>query len=323
MGRWVILVAVSVGLTSCFGFLHAPEPAWPTVDGPESPTILAESHGYVLSVEGGGTLEILRLRDGRVTKHHASWWRRIWQLEGPDCEGRILYVKEGSSTCDLMLTTVEGGEAARVLSRKGEGPFWEQRVFSGLALSPAGGRFALTVFGGDDSRPSGIEIWNLDGPRLEQTLPIEGYPSWSKEGRLLVQKRVARDEVPPEMPHGPDEALWINRVDWPVWYELDTSTGATKPLVISFDSPDSAVPDLGRVPGLVHPVGRLDGELFVYRGYPTAGTRQKLQYTLQKAPERMLSLKVANCRTGEFVTVMPYVGRFHSIRCGDVDPGGE
>jgi hypothetical protein len=319
------LVAASLCLSGCFAlpihFLREPEPEWPTVDGPEAASLTADSKGFVLSVPGNGTIEILRLRDGNVAKHVASRWWRIRQLAGPDRRGRILYVKEGWSSCRLMLTTVEGGEATELLSRTGTGSFWKQRMFSGLALANEGGRFAFAVEKRTGYGHEAIEVWNVDGPTLERTIPGDVLrPSWSQDGRKLTYCRMLpADEIPTDLPRGPLIEPAREDPTWPVWFEMELSTGEARPLAVSRELLGEP-PDYGRVPGLVDPVGTLDGDLLVYWGNPTSGMNQKLQYTLQKVPERMLSLKVADCKTGEFVTVIPYIGRFHMIRCGDVDP---
>lgn len=280
------------------------------------------------------SLQILDIADGLTRTIRAEG--RVWQLSGPDSEGRVIYTEEYKGNVRLMTLGKDEHNPVEVLSRRSKRPFWEMREFQGLVLSPTLGRFAFIHDepGQEipwDERPRQIEVWHLNGSLLrEHSVSGATHLTWFPDGQRLAFAQEGRSEDMPCMRCDAD----YEQGKYPVSTVLilDVQTGNVEPLHLgerAIVSPSSTVVlvrvagywrilDRGTrectpldVPGLMQPLALVSDDLLVYCGLPTTGQEQEKLYTAQAAPQWKWTVKLASIRTHKFVTVLPYVARFH------------
>ena len=136
--------------------------------------------------------------------------------------------------------------------------------------------------------------------------------------------------------------MLIERKQVPVVHVMDTTTGRTEALhvglgpVVSADGTRVLMRDFKRrwrmldldrqrsepvsAPGRAWPgaIALYDGDLLLYWAWPTEGT--ELRWTRHNStlvgPKPMLTLKVADLRTGDFRTVVPYIDPRRDVSYG-------
>ncbi|MCZ6735715.1 MAG: hypothetical protein O7C65_08000 [Planctomycetota bacterium] len=186
-----------------------------------------------------------------------------------------------------------------------------------------------------------IEIWDVDTKdRLPTgTTALDDKLCWFPDGRHLAYVdllnrdeavKVLRKHVDPTEDYG---TVLIERKQVPVVHVMDTTTGRTEALHVGLGPVVSAdgtrvlmrdfesrwrMLDLDRqrsepvsAPGRAWPgaIALCDANLVLYWAWPTEGA--ELKWTRHNSPlvgpKPMLTLKVADLRTGDFRTVVPYI----------------
>ena len=327
------------GLAGC-PLLPDPAPL-PTVKGPESPELRAALRGTLLYHTRGGGFHAVDLASGAEREHESEG--RIWQLDGPDARARCVLATEHGSTVDLVLFDLRSGNARTLASHRGRAPFWEQSAFSDLCLSDDGEFVAYRraaegiEFDRRHELGSGvIEILTTSGEsvvRLEDDGFSSGMDWRAGEDQLFVARSVEVADVPDELGAQANENGYETIV-----FVYDVSDDSWTPLCVGWEprsSPDGtslliqdgldawSVFDLDsgerrpvRPPGMLAAQAILDHGVVLYTGLPTEGAETGVLRTLQKPPQAMWTLKVADPTSGAFVTVLPEVGRFHAFACG-------
>ena len=195
-----------------------------------------------------------------------------------------------------------------------------------------------------------IAIWDVDTkePLPTGTTALDDNLCWFPDGRRLVYVdllsrdeavKVLRKHVDPTEDYG---TVLIERKQVPVVHVMDTTTGRTEALHVGLGPVVSAdgtrvlmrdfegrwrMLDLNRhrsqpvsAPGRAWPgaIALFDASLVLYWAWPTDGT--ELRWTQNNSlcigPKPMLTLKVADLRTGDFRTVVPYIDPRRDVSYG-------
>ncbi len=195
-----------------------------------------------------------------------------------------------------------------------------------------------------------IAIWDVDTkePLQTGTTALDDNLCWFPDGRHLAYVdllsrdeavKVLRKHVDPTEDYG---TVLIERKQVPVVHVMDTTTGKTEALhvglgpVVSADGTRVLMRDLeGRwrmfdldrqrsepvsAPGRAWPgaIALFDANLVLYWAWPTEGT--ELRWTQHNSslvgPKPMLTLKVADLRTGDFRTLVPYIDPRRDVSYG-------
>ncbi|MCH8165102.1 MAG: hypothetical protein IH889_05795 [Planctomycetes bacterium] len=195
-----------------------------------------------------------------------------------------------------------------------------------------------------------IAIWDVDTKdRLPTgTTALDDKLCWFPDGRHLAYVdlmnrdeavKVLRKHVDPTEDYG---TVLIERKQVPVVHVMDTTTGRTEALHVGLGPVVSAdgtrvlmrdfegrwrMLDLNRqqsqpvsAPGRAWPgaIALFDANLVLYWAWPTDGTelRWTQNNSLCVGPKPMLTLKVADLRTGDFRTVVPYIDPRRDVSYG-------
>lgn len=347
-----LLLPLGLGLSTsgCFLFcLGGPRRVPPgpliTVDGPESPQILDDVHGWVLyNPVAGRRLEVTELPSN--ARHELELAYDPDRMSGPDDLGRIVYLAEAprDDWHQLRVIDVHTGVEQVLVERRGN-PNWHSTVWF-LELAPRGGHVALGALPYDKANPFNnrnpqeLEIWNLaDGSHvnLGPLRPLSA--SWFPDGeRLLVERLVPLAEVGQHEPLPPqihERSRGYMHVDYrPSLQILEIATGnwswvcwGFEPMVspdgkrflYRLDENDRWVRDIDtgaaravELPGAiphVDPLAWLSPDILLYSARATTGQDPGVR-TVEPWPctvqtIRLFTAKAARIDTREFVTVIP------------------
>ncbi len=197
-----------------------------TVEGPESPELVATLDGSILIDEAGRILSVsLPDQSSHVVYEPPStadgMGPTVHSLSGPDQEGRIAYVLDHYFVEDkkdrrhqLKTIRVDGTGDAELFSRPGSAMWATSAAGKGeighhVALSPTGARIALIsrTFGrqmtGALLTLGQVEIWNAVEKAQEdaEVVALDEPMSWFPDGKKLAYAAlVKRDELPADAP---------------------------------------------------------------------------------------------------------------------------
>lgn len=273
----------------------------------------------------------------------------VHSISGPDNSGRIIYIEGHQYTHKLKVKNLINGTENTIFTRPGDA-LWSRVVGNKLSLSPVGGLVAV-LFNGSFHKEGDITIWNIES---HQQLPVKiqgvdrGF-SWFPDAKKLVYVKLIPKETVLNLlisssvsMAGSDKEIQNANYPIPVVYQFDLNTGLSTPLFIGMKplvSKDgkyiiSKSLDFSWVhydisskifqkivmPGMINdgPIALLDASHVLYWSFPTEGTIAKM--TTNNSPlvgeKQMLSIKIANMKTGQFETLLPYVDPRRSISYG-------
>lgn len=240
----------------------------PTVQGPESPGMVAGLRGYVVMNGPGGEIDAVALpslakavvRAGRDTDNPNVG--TVEALSGPDSEGRIVFIDNFMFQKRFELKTIRlDGKDEQVLFARPGDALWDHVVSEQIGLAPIGGKlaFASDLRNAQMRNPSALlmegplEVWDLDhkAGRALGITALDDLFSWFPDGRRLAYVSLVSPARVPTLRLQPDKfgksfARWRRL---PAVHVLDTETGATTLLhvgwrpVVSADGKSALVQD--------------------------------------------------------------------------------
>lgn len=330
-------------------------PRFITVPGPETVGLKNAFHGSILmNYPVGGLVqytlpnmkeEFIHTPDIVYTEQKGI----VHSVSGPDNLGRIVYIEGHEDTHNLKVKNLTNGTENTIFTRPGE-VLLVKAVGKELSLSPVGGLVAV-LFNGSFHKEGDITIWNIES---HQQLPVKirgvdmGF-SWFPDAKKLVYVKLIPKETVLNLLTsgsvsmvGSDKEIQNANYPIPVVYQFDLNTGLSTPLIIGMKplvSKDgkyiicksldfswihydisSKIFQKIVMPGMINdgPIVLLDASHVLYWSFPTEGTIAKM--TTNNSPfvgeKQMLSIKIANMKTGQFETLLPYVDPRRSISYG-------
>jgi hypothetical protein len=202
------------------------QPPAATVDGPETPTLVNNLKGYLLTNDSGDITAVsLPNLDSRVVYHPRrradGMGPTIHALSGPDLSGRVAYIEDYFFVEDdkdkrhkLKAVNVDGTADTELFTRLGDA-LWatsaagKGEIGSYLALAPTGGRVAFISQSKNKQMPQALltvgrmEIWNIaDKSHVETDVIANDEPmSWFPDGeRIAYTAMVKRADLPANTP---------------------------------------------------------------------------------------------------------------------------
>ncbi len=263
----------------------------------------------------------------------------IETVSGPDRNGRIAFVEERRfQSRDFAVKTIRldgGDEREEFGTRKGG-------LTDSFALSPSGKRIAYVGVLTDAQMPGALlttgplEIWDTQKKTVHRTgiTALTEPLSWFPDSRRLAYvELVPKTAISQEIAAGlqADPKFLGGVEDWgslPVVYLLDADSGKKtflhlgwSPLVSldgrsvilrwgSYRRLELASGEWTRVrwPGQwLPPIALLPGDLLIFPGLPTAGTKARhIKYGSFRVGSQLASIKVVELATGRFQTLVDY-----------------
>lgn len=225
-----------------------PAPAPPTVDGPESSTLVHKLDGYVVTNDSGDITAIalpsLKKHVVRQVKWDGDFGPTIHTISGPDDKGRIAYVEDYFFVKDnkdrrhlLKTVNIDGTKDTEIFSRPGDA-MWAGNGEIGkyLALAPTGGKIAFLSGFVNKQMPLAllhegrIEIWDIE-KRLRcpaSVKAIDQLMCWFPDGKRLAYVALTRRDALPHPAFGLEEFGTYGGRSWdevPAVYVLDIESG--------------------------------------------------------------------------------------------------
>jgi hypothetical protein len=334
---FAVLTALSTSACSLKGVATLP---MQTVAGPESKTLLPQWLGTIAHVSLQGDIVATQLPSLTTSilgkPKNAS---AVYQLSGPDKQGRVAYVLEDEDKTLFSLNVISPGGHEKSLFTRSGAPLWDKSVGEQLSLSPSGGKIGLIshCHSTQMANPPALlwqgtlEIWKINGMKMkvrqQHILAADCGLSWFPDGRRLVYvELVNRAQVPNGSGFGRD----IHWPEIPIVSVLDLVTGKRETLgvgwhpIVSLDGKSVVVQEWDNslqridvasrhsvpiaVPGLWGRVVAVNGDNILYWGLPTTGTpNQFTKYNSPlSGPKQMMSIKAGVVVNREFQTVVPY-----------------
>jgi hypothetical protein len=337
---WQSIVRLGVGFalcaaTSCawlgpfctFG-PHPGEPL-PTVEGPEDPSLVADTHGTLIAIDRQDPTHIEATSLPTLVRSRFAIAREAMSISGPDLAGRVAYLErhqgdpEGYSIRILSLAT---GEDSAVLDRQGA-----LNPASEIAIAPSGGWIAFTS-SIDRSHSYDYTPWSLElvDPSSGRLTNVPGdiaqhRPLWFPDGRRLAfvatraedrasitfildvltgERRVVRAGTSAGHVRGisaDGRALWFGDGDRLI--RVDAETGAL--LQDGIDPPGRSGRTSADPTSSWTIVGELPGGKLLYDALPTTGAEQQLVSGVVHGAKWTIKLCDPGCT--RFVTVVPHV----------------
>lgn len=328
-----VVIGTMIGgsvLPACGLLMRDPDPG-PSIDGPEAPSLLDRTEGWVIRARSS-TVDILELPS--FTRTTIELARDVYAVAGPDRHGRIAYVARRGDGHQLRLTDVRHTRDEALFERRGL-PGWHG-VIDGVCMS-RDGRVALWSSPYDEDDPFfGQRHWALELIDLNsgenRVLLTEGSGGWvtwmADDEHLLIADRPRQDarraRGPGERdivlldvtgggmgaPLGPGDFafsepsgsyVWIGYMFRPAtWVRIDTATRSSEARRVPWIQPTFAISE-----GLV-----------VAHAERTTGTEPIIYRSLFFAPAATHTLKVFDTATGEFATLFEGVTGYESISWG-------
>ena len=151
---WPVSLVGCALLGGCWGLFVGRDPL-PTVPGPESPDIASITRLCLVESRAQGEIVLRRLSDGGCTVLLQG--RDVWDITGPDRQGRVAYL-DGDARSDCLW--LHGGESRSPRQLLPCRPSESSFLMGRIALSPVGGRIAFWRSRTDEQDPS-VKVQDL------------------------------------------------------------------------------------------------------------------------------------------------------------------
>lgn len=349
----LIALAASALVATVLASCADSSPQWGTVPGPETPSVVANLHGTVVTTPTGGGILAISLPSGksrliRPVDTPANHLGPVTRLAGPDKAGHVAFVEEDSGHYRLKVVSLRGGHERGIFTRLGSS-FSHDLISQSFALSPVRSKVALIshIRHRQMETPElylgigTLEIWDIARSAKSDmaVTALDCGLSWFPDGKRLAYVQLdPASSVADSASFGPGFDAWPVL---PAVYVLDTETGAKTRLgvgwypIVSADGTRVLLHDGQYRPRLIAASGRgaskpvslpglwdfviaLDGDIAIYPSLPTAGLPPKMtKYNSPiSGPKHMPSLKAGIINTKKFHTIIPYIDMRDGISFG-------
>lgn len=300
----------SITLTSGCGLFVRPRPL-PTIPGPESPEVARGTNLWLVEIRDPYDEGVRRLADGeRVPFHHPPG--QVMRVSGPDQDGRIAYqLGQQKRSHRIWIDDIESPAPYQPFPlAPGERHF----NILGFALSPSGGRLAISTYRVPDEDPEArieaLEVFDLSTGTLEKVWTGGCYElTWLGDARRLAFIG-EKDERPAvrilDLDSGSITKTWeVNSVAdlWSgpggkhLYYRGRWGTALWRMDLAT------EVHESWSLPGLLTPIAfSSDGRVLGY-GLPTKGSKQEYRHSPIYGPRPKFAIKLFDMETGAFCTV--------------------